>query len=132
VVRGPYGLHEGIFWLTVHPLLILSLIVALVLNWKAESRRKLILITFAIYFVVLVVTQIYFLPELLAFERSPESNVSPSEWIARGKRWQRLSWIRGAVMYAAILPLLFALTKPVSIQKKSELSVDQARRAESE
>ncbi len=114
VVNGPYGLHESIFWMTVHPLLILSLILALVLNWKSRSRRKLILISFAIYFVVLVITQIYFLPELFAFEQSPESNVSPSEWLARGQRWQRLSWIRGAVMYVGILPLLLALTKPAA------------------
>lgn len=119
VVRGPYGLHEAIFWMTVHPLLILSLIVALVLNWKAKSRRKLILISFAIYFVVLVITQIYFLPELVAFEGSPETNVLRSEWIARGQRWQTLSWIRGAGMFAGILPLLLALTKPVSVQNES-------------
>jgi uncharacterized membrane protein len=114
VVNGTYGLHEGIFWMTIHPLLILSLIVALVLNWKSRSRRKLILTTCVIYFVVLVVTQIYFLPELGAFAQSPGSNVSPSEWLARGQRWQRLSWIRGAIMYAAILPLLVALTKTVA------------------
>src|SRR5687767_1783218 len=66
VVNGPYGLHESIFWLTIHPLLILSLIVALVLNWKIEPRRKYILINFGVYFLVLVVTQIYFLPELRA------------------------------------------------------------------
>ena len=118
LVTGPYGLHESRFWMTVHPLLILSLIVALLLNWKSKSRRKLILISLAIYFLVLVVTQIYFLPELAAFEQSPHSRVSPSEWLARGQRWQRLSWMRGVVMYGAILPLLLALTKPVS--KESE------------
>ena len=119
VVNGPYGLHEAIFWMTIHPLLILSLIVALVLNRKSKSRRKLILISFAIYFLVLVVTQIYFLPELVAFEQSPQSTVSPSEWLARGRRWQRLSWIRGAIMNAGILPLLFALTKPVGVPQES-------------
>src|SRR5687768_15507309 len=104
--------------MTIHPLLILSLIVALVLNWKSRSRRKLILISFAIYFLVLVITQVYFLPELMAFQQSPESKVSPSEWLARGQRWQRLSWIRGFVMYAGILPLLLALTTPIA--KESE------------
>jgi hypothetical protein len=115
LVSGPYGLHESRFWLTVHPLLILSLIVALLLNWKFEARRKSILVNFAVYFLVLVVTQIYFLPELAAFAQSPESNVSAAEWMGRGQRWQRLSWIRGGVMYAAIVPLLFALTKPASV-----------------
>jgi len=119
IVNGPFGLHEAIFWMTIHPLLILSCLAALVLNWKTRSRRKLILISSAIYILVIVVTQIYFLPELIAFERSPESNVSPAEWLARGQRWQRLSWIRGAIMYAGILPLLIALTKPVGIPKES-------------
>ncbi|HYX72180.1 MAG TPA: hypothetical protein VE732_05375 [Nitrososphaera sp.] len=119
IVNGPYGLHEAIFWMIIHPLLILSLIMALVLNWKSRSRRKLILISFAIYIVVIVVSQVYFIPELVAFERSPESSLSPAEWLARGQRWQRLSWIRGATMYAGILPLQLALTKLVSVPQES-------------
>ena len=119
VVNGPYGLHESIFWMTIHPLLILSLVLALVLNWKYRSRRRLILISFAIYLLVIVVTQLYFLPELVAFERSSETSQTPADWLARGQRWQRLSWIRGAIMYAAILPLLLALTKPDSVQTES-------------
>ena len=115
VVNGPYGLHESIFWMTVPPLLILSLIVALVVNWKYQLRRKFIVISSVVYLLMLVVTQIYFLPELVAFAQSPESNVSAAEWTARGQRWQTMSWIRGGVMYAGIVPLLFALTKPASV-----------------
>jgi hypothetical protein len=117
VVNGTYGLNEGIFWVTIHPLLILSLILALILNWRTKPRRKLILISLAIYVVVLVVTQIYFLPELGAFSESPKSTVTPAEWIVRTQRWQRLSWIRGAIMYATIFPLLLALTKPAVISE---------------
>jgi hypothetical protein len=119
VVNGTYGLNEGIFWMMIHPLLILSLILTLVVNWKAGPRRKLILVSLAIYIVVLVVTQIYFVPELGAFRHSPESSLSSEEWLVRGQRWQRLSWIRGTVMYIGILPLLVALTKPVSVPKES-------------
>ena len=124
VVNGPYGLHEGIFWLSIHPLLILSLLITLALNWKSKPRRKLILISLAIYFLVLVVTQIYFIPELIAFARSPQSTVSPAEWLARGQRWQRLSWIRGGIMYAAILPLLLALTRP-SLTESEQAAASQ-------
>ncbi|MGI9066622.1 MAG: hypothetical protein ACR2HX_09495 [Pyrinomonadaceae bacterium] len=115
VVNGTYGLNEVPFWAIIHPLLILSLIVTLVLNWKSRPRRKLILISFATYIVLLVVTQIYFVPELVAFKHSPESSLSPAEWLARGQRWQKLSWIRGAVCYAALVPLLLALTKPAEV-----------------
>jgi hypothetical protein len=119
VVNGTYGLSEGIFWMIIHPLLILSLIVALALNWKSKPRRKLILISLAVYIPVLIVSSIYFVPELGAFKHSPESNLSPAEWLARGQLWQRMSWIRGAIMYAGILPLLLALTKPDSVQAES-------------
>jgi hypothetical protein len=120
VVNGPYGLNEAIFWITIHPLLILSLILTLVLNWRQKSRRKLILISFAVYALVLVITQLYFIPELIAFAHSPQSNLSPAEWLARGQRWQRLSWLRGATCYAAIVPLLLALTKPAGRRAETE------------
>ena len=123
VVNGPYGLHEAIFWMIIHPLLILSLIITLVLNWSLQARRKLILISFAVYVLVIVISLIYFIPELIAFERSPESSLAPAEWLARGQLWQRLSWIRGAVMYAGILPLLLALAKPVGVPQASATAV---------
>ena len=119
IVNGPYGLKEGIFWMTIHPLLILSLIFTLILNWKLRARRKLLLISLVVYVLVLVITQLYFIPELMAFERSPESSLTPAEWLARGQRWQRLSWIRGAVCYLGFMPLLLALTKPVSGPQES-------------
>lgn len=112
VVNGTYGLSEERFWLTIHPLLILSLILALGLNWSFKSRRNLILTSFATYGAILIVSTAYFIPELMAFQNSPQSGLSAAEWLARGDRWQRLSWIRGAVCYAALLPLLLTLTQP--------------------
>lgn len=111
VVTGPYGLHEAKFWMTIHPLLILTLVVTVALNWRSRARRKLILISFAVYVLVIAVSMLYFIPELVAFERSPSSGLTPEHWLARTQRWQRLSWLRGAVMYASTLPLLHALTK---------------------
>lgn len=109
LVNGPYALHEDKFWLLIHPLAILSLIISLALNWKIRARRKLIAITLTVYAVVLVVTQLFFLPELRAFQNSPNLNVSPAEWFARGQRWQYLSWVRGTFMGLIIIPLLVAL-----------------------
>lgn len=114
VVNGPYGLHEGRFWVLIHPLLVLSLILTLALNWRLKARRALIGLSFVVYVIVLVVSSLYFIPELRAFADSPNSTLSPAEWLARGQRWQRLSWLRGATMYVATLPLLFALTRPAS------------------
>lgn len=120
LINGKYGLHIGTFWLTIHPLLILSNLVTLALNWKNRPRRRLILITSSVYFSILVVTQLYFLPELGAFRHSPESNVSPAEWLARGHLWLTLSWVRLVVMVVATLPLLQALTTPADAPQESE------------
>lgn len=110
VVNGAYGLNEAVFWMLIHPLLVIALVAALALNWRSQPRRKLIALSFAVYALVLVVSSLFFIPELGAFKHSAESALSPAEWLARGQRWQHLSWIRGAVMYAAELPLLVALT----------------------
>jgi hypothetical protein len=112
VVNGPYAMNDGIFWMIIHPLLIVSLVAALVLNWKSSSRRKLIAISFVVYVIVLLASLFYFVPELVLFKHSPESTVLATDWLARGRRWQRLSWLRGFTMYVAFLPLLIALTKP--------------------
>lgn len=109
LVNGPYALHEERFWTLIHPLLILSVIFTLVLNWKLRKRRNLIAITAGIYILALAATALYFVPELMAFLRSPESSVSRAEWFARGQRWQHLSWLRGVMMYAGFVPLLLAL-----------------------
>lgn len=112
VVNGKYGLNEAPFWLSIHPLLILSLIVSLVLNWKYKQRRRFIAISFGIYAVILIISNIYFIPELGAFKHSPESNIAPEEWLPRAKLWMNLSLLRGAIMLYGFFPLLVALIKP--------------------
>jgi hypothetical protein len=119
VVNGPYGLHEARFWMSIHPLLIISLVTTLALNWRSRARRKLILVSVALYVLVLAVSAVYFIPELRAFERSPGASLTPAEWLARGQRWQRWSWLRGAVCYAAIVPLLLALSTPGGVPEET-------------
>jgi len=101
-------IHDEHFWLTVHPAAILSLLAALVLNWKLPQRRKLIGTTIVIYGLAIICTAIYFVPELIAFR-----NAQSGDWYARGQRWQHLSWIRGAFMYLAFVPLLLAWRREV-------------------
>src|ERR1041385_957040 len=60
LTNGPYALHDEYFWMSIHPLAILSLIVALALNWKVPARRKLIAIPLTLYIVAIIVTSLYF------------------------------------------------------------------------
>lgn len=122
LVNGPYALNEIRFWAIIHPLLILALAAALVLNWQSTARRKLIALSFTVYVIVLLISFFYFVPELVLFRNSPQSTVTAAEWLARGRRWQRLSWLRGVVVYLAYVPLLFALTKPA---KDSRIAISE-------
>jgi hypothetical protein len=112
LVNGPYALHDEYFWMLIHPLAVLSLIVSLALNWKIKTRRNLIMIPLALYIVALIVTSLYFVPELRDFKSSPTMSGSPAHWLARGQRWQHLSWTRGTIMGLAMIPLLLALATP--------------------
>ena len=112
LTNGPYALHDEYFWTLIHPLAILALIVALILNWKIPARRNLIAIPLVLYVIAMIVTFLYFVPELRAFHSSPSSSVSAAEWYTRGQRWQYLSWTRGTIMGLAMIPLLLALVSP--------------------
>jgi hypothetical protein len=112
LITGDYGLHDGNFWMFVHPLAIVSTIMTLILNWKLKTRRKFILTTFSIYVLVIIATATYFLPGLMTFADSNNiTTVTPSEWFQRGQTWQRWSWIRGSFVFTGFFLLLIALTK---------------------
>ncbi len=118
LIRGDYGLHEENFWMRIHPVIILLSILTLVLNWKLKSRRVLIGAGFGIYVLALVVTALYFVPELKAFA-AQDPAVSSAEWKERGAQWLNLSLVRGCFLFAAFVLLLVALTKNLRREDKA-------------
>jgi len=111
LITGPYAVRDENFWMRIHPVSILSTLVALVLNWKLPARRKWIAAAAIIYTLVIIATATYFLPGLLAFAGSGNSNLTAADWYQRGQTWQYLSWLRGACMFAGFILLLQALIK---------------------
>jgi len=112
LVNGTYRIQEEKFWLMIHPIVLATSLIALALNWKLPTRRKYIASSFIIYIIVLVVTSLYFVPELMAFAKSNiPGPVTASEWKARGARWEKLSWIRGIIMLGAYISMIISLMK---------------------
>ena len=111
LVNGPYAIRDDIFWMRIHPVLIVCLIITLIINWKLVTRRKYIIVAACIYALAIIATFTYFVPELMAFAKSNDSNIPAAEWLQRGKKWQYLSWIRGFFMYLGFVLLLISLTK---------------------
>lgn len=112
LVTGKYGLQEERFWMAMHPVVILLIITSIITSWKNKPRLKKILVSFILYAIVLIVSSIYFIPELIEFGRSATSGLPSSEWMRRSNNWMTYSIVRGVVMFAGIIPLFLALLKP--------------------
>jgi len=111
LATGAEGFKEEIFWMFMHPIVVLSLYVTLILNWKDDSRRPLILISILVYCLALASTRLFYGRQLVAFVRGPIANIAATRWLARALQWQNLGWMRGALMYIAEISLLIALMR---------------------
>jgi Na+/phosphate symporter len=118
IYQGNYGINSGVFWGIIHPVTILLLIVALISNWRT-ARRKQIVTVLIFYVVVLVVTAIYFIPELLRLISTHYENRIDAGLKSRAVTWGILSVIRliGCIFLSFIL--LSSLTKPAHVTELS-------------
>ncbi len=119
--QGEYGLHPEYFWMAIHPVTLLLLIGALITNWK-NSRRKHILIVLGTYFLILVITTIYFVPELISITHTPYQDNVDESLVARSSQWEMLSIIRMLVLAVLCYILLSTLTKMVEVVKINSTS----------
>lgn len=108
--QGPYGLAPGNFWMLIHPVTLALLVSALIANWKT-ARRKYIIIPLSVYVLILIITSIYFVPELMAITKTAYQPISNDGLIARSALWEKLSLVRLAVCVVIAGVLLFSLTK---------------------
>lgn len=109
--QGDYALQPESFWKFVHPVTFVLLLVTLGLNWKTE-RKKYILITIATYITALIVTFIYFVPELKGIIGTPYSETVDAGLQQRGSLWITLSKIRLTFIFASAFVLILGLTRP--------------------
>lgn len=110
--QGEYGLDSGPFWSRIHPITLLTMILTLAVSWKS-ARRKHLLFTLVAYFLVLVITFTYFVPELFALTGTKFSTEVSQELTARGARWENLSLVRLAFLLAIAVYLYAGAFKPI-------------------
>src|SRR5215204_4803359 len=63
--QGEYGIAPQRFWIPIHPVTLLLLVLALIANWRTAARN-FILVTIVGYVGILITTFIFFVPELLS------------------------------------------------------------------
>ena len=110
--QGEYGLKAENFWMFIHPINMVLFITALIVNWKTDRKRNLISVLTG-YLVILIITAIYFVPELLAITNTTYATTADAGLIERGTRWEILNLVRLAALIGLSFYLLAGLTKPV-------------------
>jgi len=97
------------FWIPVHAAITLFVFLALVLTWRDPSVRRLLLIGLGSYIVMRVWSGLYFIPEMLAFQKIPLDTAPSAELSARVSKWNFWSWFREPLDAVAFLCFLLAL-----------------------
>jgi hypothetical protein len=108
--QGKYGLDPELFWMLIHPVNLVLFILTLIVHWKSD-RRKSILIVFTSYALILVITFIYFVPELLSITKTAFSEDVDLDLTRRAGLWEKLSIARLIALIALSIILLLGLTK---------------------
>lgn len=108
--QGDYGLNSDAFWTKIHPITLLLLITTLVLSWKSP-RKKYVLITLIGYIFILVVTAIYFVPELMEITKTEYADSVNPDLQQRGGLWENLNLLRALILVFLAMILNLGLTR---------------------
>ena len=108
--QGEHRLAAENFWIPIHPVAILLLTIALLLNWRTE-RRYYVLATLLGYAAVLLTTFIYFVPELMSLTQTAYSVTVNSELTGRAQTWEILSLVRLGFLICLAVVLLLGLSR---------------------
>lgn len=107
--QGDYAIQQATFWKLIHPITLILFIITLALNWRT-GRRKSILIALGIYFLILVATFIYFVPQLMHITGTHYSETVDTSLQKSGSLWITLSLVRAVFMVISAFILISGLT----------------------
>ena len=89
------------FWLPLSALFMLSLITALILNWRYPDVRNYIFASLACFGLTGALSGIYFIKEVLAFSNMPVDSPQTPELLQRTKFWLRWTTVRDVLQILA-------------------------------
>lgn len=107
--HGQHRVRAERLWIPIHPITLALLALALGLSWSLPDVQPRLLIVLSGYVAILVVTNAWFVPELMRVALRPTGAWDAVEWRRRARRWERWSLVRGAVMLGLAWPLVEAL-----------------------
>jgi hypothetical protein len=120
VIQPGTGVPLQTFWIPVHAGITIFALLSLFFTWKDRRIRRLLLIGLASYIVMRVWSGLFFIPEMLAFQRVPVTSPPSPELSARVASWIYWSWFReplDIISFLCFLPALFWLHRPTVVRQ---------------
>lgn len=99
-----------LFWIPLQLVTLLALIVGLVSS-EGDDRMTAIWVATGCYVVCWVITGIFFIPGVVAFNKVDTTGPPSPELAERGRRWLQRSWGRHVLTVGAAAALLIALAQ---------------------
>ena len=111
IFQGAYAINSAPFWRYIHPITLALFIITLILNWHS-ARKFHVLISMAVYVIIIIVTFTFFVPELISIITTKYSDTIDESLQQRGSTWINLSFIRLLISVVMAIVLFLGLTKP--------------------
>jgi hypothetical protein len=109
IVQAGTGVPLQRFWIPVHTAITVFVLFALLATWSEVPVRRLLLIGVAAYIVMRLWSGLYFIPEMLAFQKIPLDAAPSAELSARVSKWTFWTWFREPLDFMSLLCFLLAL-----------------------
>ena len=88
IIQRGMGVPLQRFWIPVHVAITIFILLALFLTWNDVTVRRLLLIGLASYAIMRVWSGLFFIREMLAFQKIPPDSAPSAELSARVARWR--------------------------------------------
>jgi hypothetical protein len=109
IIQPGTGIPLQRFWIPVHVAITLFIVLALVMTWRDRTVRRLLVIAGISYAVMRVWSALFFIPEMLAFQKVSLDSAPSAELAGRVARWTFWTWFREPLDTISFLCALLAL-----------------------
>jgi hypothetical protein len=109
VIQPGTGVPLQTFWIPVHAGITVFVLSSVFLTWKDIKVRRLLLVGLASYIIMRVWSGLFFIREMLEFQRVSVTSAPSPELSARVASWIYWSWFREALDIISFLCFLLAL-----------------------
>jgi len=109
IIQPGTGVPLQRLWIPVHVAITLCILLALVITRGEPTVRRLLLVALVSYIVMRVWSGLFFIPEMLAFQKVPLDEAPSAALSARVSRWTFWTWFREPLDVVSFVCALLAV-----------------------